>query len=151
MDVLKRNEAKTKRLRTLSSMAVLQFGVFVILICLIWINETMDLSLLYFGVESGSPSIFRGCILTASALICFIVSAGATYLHATHVIKGWLVVCASCKKVKLNSVAWEEIDTYLHEKSLACISHGICPDCSEKIVKEIDGVGARVKDEESLS
>ncbi|MBI2524365.1 MAG: hypothetical protein HYV93_00085 [Candidatus Rokubacteria bacterium] len=42
---------------------------------------------------------------------------------------------AYCKKVRNDSNYWQTIEAYIGERSAATFSHGICPDCREKIVQ----------------
>jgi GAF domain-containing protein len=50
-------------------------------------------------------------------------------------LQGMLPICAYCKKVRNDRNYWEQIETYIGERSQATFSHGICPDCRESIVK----------------
>ncbi len=47
-----------------------------------------------------------------------------------------LSLCAWCKKVKRGDNSWETIERYLTESGIGNISHGICPDCAEKIFEK---------------
>jgi len=44
-------------------------------------------------------------------------------------LHGLLPICASCKKVRSDEGAWEEIEHYVMDHSDAEFSHGICPSC----------------------
>ena len=52
-------------------------------------------------------------------------------------LKGIIPICASCNKVRTNQGFWhqEEIDFSDHLE--AKFSHGICPDCVEKLYPQI--------------
>jgi hypothetical protein len=50
-------------------------------------------------------------------------------------LQGMLPICAYCKKIRDDSNYWQTIEAYIGERSAATFSHGICPDCREKIVK----------------
>ncbi|MBI2524366.1 MAG: GAF domain-containing protein [Candidatus Rokubacteria bacterium] len=50
-------------------------------------------------------------------------------------LQGLLPICAYCKKIRNDSNYWQSIEAYLGERSQATFSHGICPDCRERIVK----------------
>ncbi len=45
-------------------------------------------------------------------------------------------VCAWCKKIKLDEKSWEPLERYLGELTLGTITHGICPQCAEKIFEK---------------
>jgi hypothetical protein len=48
-------------------------------------------------------------------------------------LKGLLPICASCKNVRDDKGYWQQIEAYVSEHSDAEFSHGICPDCAEKL------------------
>jgi len=49
------------------------------------------------------------------------------------VLSGLLPICASCKKIRDDKGYWNQMEAYIHEHSEAQFSHGICPDCVEKL------------------
>ena len=51
-------------------------------------------------------------------------------------LSGMLPICASCKKIRNDKGYWEQLEAYLYEHSNAQFSHGICPDCIEKLYPE---------------
>jgi hypothetical protein len=44
-------------------------------------------------------------------------------------LRGLLPLCAHCGKVRDDEGYWQDVATYLHERTDAKVSHGICPDC----------------------
>jgi hypothetical protein len=48
-------------------------------------------------------------------------------------LSGMLPICASCKKIRNDKGYWEAIEAYLGEHSEVEFSHGICPDCAERL------------------
>jgi PAS domain S-box-containing protein len=57
-------------------------------------------------------------------------------LDQIKVLSGILPICASCKKIRDDKGQWHKIESYIKEHSEAVFSHGICPDCSEKLYPE---------------
>lgn len=49
-----------------------------------------------------------------------------------------IVLCSSCKKVKLKDGTWTEVDGAFDESIFARISHGICDICMKKLYPEFD-------------
>jgi PAS domain-containing protein len=47
-----------------------------------------------------------------------------------------LPVCASCHKVRDESGGWSDLGQYLEKRAVA-VSHGICPDCSERLYGDL--------------
>ncbi len=50
-------------------------------------------------------------------------------------LEGILSVCAYCKKVQDDS-RWRQMESYVTEHSEAQFSHGICPECLDKMMKD---------------
>ena len=54
------------------------------------------------------------------------------------VLKGFLPICASCKKIRDDQGRWNRIESYISDRSEAKFSHGICPECAKILYPEID-------------
>jgi phosphoserine phosphatase RsbU/P len=52
--------------------------------------------------------------------------------HVRH-LQGLLPICSYCKKVRDDQNYWHAVDNYLAVNSDVHFSHGICPECFEKI------------------
>jgi sigma-B regulation protein RsbU (phosphoserine phosphatase) len=53
-------------------------------------------------------------------------------------LQGLLPICSYCKKVRNEADYWEQVDSYLTSHSDIRITHGICPQCLETIMKQLD-------------
>ena len=53
-----------------------------------------------------------------------------------QVLRGLLPICASCRRVREDAGSWRQIEAYVMEHSEATFSHGMCPDCWEKLRQE---------------
>lgn len=51
-------------------------------------------------------------------------------------LSGLLPICASCKKIRDDKGYWKQIESFIEVHSEAKFSHGICPDCAEKLYPE---------------
>ena len=56
----------------------------------------------------------------------------------TKVLRGFLPICASCKKIRDEQGRWNQIEEYIHDRSEAEFSHGICPECIKKYYKGLE-------------
>jgi len=56
-------------------------------------------------------------------------------------LKGFIPICASCKKIRDDSGYWNQIESYIKEHSDAEFSHSICPDCVKKLYPNLDTPG----------
>ena len=56
-------------------------------------------------------------------------------LTNVKLLQGLLPICCYCKKIRNDQNYWQQVDTYIADHSEAQFTHGICPECREKIVK----------------
>jgi len=60
-------------------------------------------------------------------------------LANVKMLQGLLPICLYCKKIRDDQNYWQQLDKYVAEHTKARFSHGICPECYEKVVKpELD-------------
>ena len=48
-------------------------------------------------------------------------------------LSGLVPICANCKKIRDDKGYWMQLEGYLQEHSHAKFSHGVCPDCMQKL------------------
>ncbi|VAX20467.1 diguanylate cyclase/phosphodiesterase (GGDEF & EAL domains) with PAS/PAC sensor(s) [hydrothermal vent metagenome] len=53
-------------------------------------------------------------------------------------LQGILPICSFCNKVRDENDNWRPVDTYIHERSEAQVSHSICPDCAREQYPDLD-------------
>ena len=53
-------------------------------------------------------------------------------------LSGMLPICSYCKKIRDDKGYWNQLETYLSEHSGTEFTHGICPDCAAKVIKDLD-------------
>lgn len=58
-------------------------------------------------------------------------------LNKIKTLKGIIPICAACKKIRDDKGYWNQIESYIKEHSEADFSHGICPECAEKLYPEL--------------
>ena len=47
-----------------------------------------------------------------------------------------LPICSNCKKIRDDKGYWNQIESYIRDHSETEFTHGICPECSEKLYPE---------------
>ena len=52
-------------------------------------------------------------------------------------LKGLIPICASCKKIRDDEGFWNHLESYISKHTDAVFTHGICPECAEKMREEI--------------
>jgi hypothetical protein len=54
-------------------------------------------------------------------------------LQEVRILRGFLPICASCKKIRDDNGYWTQIEGYIKDHSEAEFTHSICPDCAKKL------------------
>jgi len=54
-------------------------------------------------------------------------------LDRAKTLRGLLPMCAWCKKIRNDKGYWQKVETYVQEHSDASFTHGICPDCLNRV------------------
>ncbi len=54
-------------------------------------------------------------------------------LARVKTLSGLLPICANCKKIRDDRGEWLALEVYVRDHSEADFSHGICPECAEKL------------------
>ncbi len=89
---------------------------------------------------------------TIMLLLCFLIIAYSTFkiqfllrekndtsrprLSQVKTLSGLIPICASCKKIRDDKGDWQRIEEYIEERTNAEFTHGLCPDCFDKLLKE---------------
>jgi len=53
-------------------------------------------------------------------------------------LRSLLPVCAWCKKVRTEDGEWHPLEAYLESTSRSRITHGMCPECEQKVFGKMD-------------
>ena len=48
-------------------------------------------------------------------------------------LRGIIPICAACKKIRDDKGYWQQVEAYIRDRSEAEFSHGICPECVDKL------------------
>jgi CHASE3 domain sensor protein len=56
-------------------------------------------------------------------------------------LQGLLPICSWCKKVRRDETYWQSVESYVAEHTDARFTHGICPECRERVRAELKGGG----------
>lgn len=93
--------------------------------------------------ETGTLGIaLVNCLIRTSVLCTFVylIDRVATQSHRLRrrvgMLEGVLPICAWCKRIRNDEGLYESLEEYISRRSEACFSHGICPDCGQKLYPE---------------
>ncbi len=60
-----------------------------------------------------------------------------TALQRVDELAELLPICAWCHRVRDDSGYWERVEAFLERNTRRSITHGVCPDCSDRALAEI--------------
>jgi hypothetical protein len=56
-------------------------------------------------------------------------------LSEVKTLQGMLPICSYCKSIRNDQNFWQKVENYITERTDVMITHGICPDCYDEVVK----------------
>ena len=59
-------------------------------------------------------------------------------LSEVKTLSGLLPICAVCKKIRDDKGYWNQLEIYIRKHTGAQFSHGICPECAQKMYPELN-------------
>jgi hypothetical protein len=138
------DEAKTIKLPKEKPSGILwvEAAGFSFLIGLSWLTEAIRIPHFLFG-EAFVPNWRRAALRTIIMLLIWfwVYMVTRRLLKRLHHLEEFLRVCGWCRKV-CHDGEWVAMENFLNSKFDTKTTHGMCPDCLKKKVKEI---GAKEK------
>jgi response regulator RpfG family c-di-GMP phosphodiesterase len=58
-------------------------------------------------------------------------------------LKGFIPICASCKKIRDDEGYWNQLEAYISKRTDAVFSHGLCPECAEQARAEMKRISKK--------
>jgi DNA-binding response OmpR family regulator len=56
------------------------------------------------------------------------------YTTQVHRLEEMMPMCSYCKKIRDDKNYWQQIESYINERTGAEISHSVCPECYQRVV-----------------
>jgi len=105
------------------------------IVILIWIDEILDIPHNLLGAPATlinwRESLFESVAIVGCGMI--LIKATRALFAEIQYLEGFLLVCAWCKRIRDEQGEWEQMEAYIHSHSEAVFSHGVCPDCEDKL------------------
>jgi PAS domain S-box-containing protein len=58
-------------------------------------------------------------------------------LDSNKVLRGLLPICSSCKNIRDERGSWQQIETYIRNRSEADFTHSVCPECAKLLYPDL--------------
>ena len=59
-------------------------------------------------------------------------------MSSVQTLQGLLPICCYCKKIRDDGNYWHRVENYISGHANVRFSHGICPDCSDKMKSDLN-------------
>jgi hypothetical protein len=112
---------------------------FLIVVVLTWSDAIFDLAHAILGLPHREMDINRTALTTAVIVLLWMFSAYKIYLVVSRLsyLESFLHVCAWCRKIEHND-RWLSLEAHFMQKTGGRVSHGICPECSERLQRQLE-------------
>ena len=60
-------------------------------------------------------------------------------LASVKQLSGMLPICSYCKRIRSDKDYWQQVESYIADRTDAEFSHGVCPGCFEKMRADFEG------------
>ncbi|MCD4706200.1 MAG: hypothetical protein K8S62_00500 [Candidatus Sabulitectum sp.] len=112
---------------------------FLCIIMFIWLDEVIDIPHLLLGAES-TPLNWRESLsesMIVAIIGVLIISYTKKLIRRVKILEGFLPICSSCKRIRDSKGHWHQMESYIRDKSEAEFTHGLCPDCADKLASRL--------------
>lgn len=111
---------------------------FSLIIAMIWLTDYFQLSQLWFA----DPPTFNFVRPTIRSLVVIVVWLAVHFatrrlLKRLHQLEEYLLICAWCRRIGHDS-DWISMEQYFGSALSTPTTHGICPDCAEKVRASVE-------------
>ena len=120
-------------------LVLVELTAFMVVIVLIWLDEIIDIPYHMLGAEA-TPVNWRESLFETLLIapICLVIMYYTKMLfRKLKYLEGFLPICSSCKKIRDDNGNWQQMESYIRDRSEAQFSHGICPHCAKKLYPEL--------------
>ena len=60
-------------------------------------------------------------------------------LQDVKTLRGLIPICSYCKRIRNDAGFWLQVDAYIQQHTAAEFSHGVCPECKERVYQDLRG------------
>ncbi len=78
-------------------------------------------------------------VVVLSVPIVYVVSRLLELRREVKILEGLIPICAWCKKkIRDDNGEWQDVDHYISMRGKVEFTHGLCPECYNKLIAEED-------------
>jgi hypothetical protein len=121
-------KSELSKISALKWVLIAEIGGLIIIILSCWLTEFYD------------PPFSWSQVLIETAAIAIVGSLTLYFtlqlIKRIKYLEGFLVICASCKRIREIDGRWVNFEQIISSKSELQFSHGMCPECAKKLYSE---------------
>jgi len=103
-----------------------------------YLTKPFDPGELRARIEVGRRLVeMQEALIESRALISAKVQELRLALEQIKTLRGIVPICANCKKIRNDKGYWQQVEVYVHDHTEAEFTHGICPECIQKLYPEL--------------
>jgi hypothetical protein len=131
--------------RPLHYIAFWQAMSFILLVCALWTCEAFGL------LHEGPVDVKRTVLMTTLIILSAFIAVSHTYIQERRILRGLITICSYCRKIRVADHLWTQIEQFVSQHSHADFTHGVCPDCFQKLTDKLtDEKDADQKDQQQV-
>lgn len=119
----------------LERIALWQLCCVFFIIAAVWLFEGIDLPARLRGVPTASADWRSATWHSIVALVFGLAAVLPIYLYQRRFTRKAVTICSYCRRVQVDEEEWTAIEAYFAEKTHVTYSHGVCPDCRDRVMK----------------
>jgi hypothetical protein len=116
--------------------AAWQLLALLVLVGAVWLNEALDWPEFFFGAPSATPDWTSASLLTGAVCLAALISIFPLYVLKRVARREAVTICSYCRRIQADPQSWERVEAFFAKKTFAAVSHGVCPDCSAKVMQD---------------
>lgn len=104
-----------------------------------WLDFSVALKM--FALNHMSMALFFGVLGAVFGVLTVLLNRQK---KRADILEGLLPICSYCRRVRDDhglvdtEVRWHNVETYIVKKTETKLTHGICPECREKVMEQTD-------------
>ena len=122
-------------------MTAIEIAGFSLVVLFLWLDELLDFPhLIFHGPATPiniTESVFESVIVIVLGTIVVLLTR--RMLKQIRHLKGFHRICADCRRIE-TAEGWIQLEAWVRDGSEADFSHGLCPECSERWMSQLDSI-----------
>jgi len=99
----------------------------------IWLCEICDFHAIFLGAEPSDINWKSASMLSVMVLGWGLAAVAPVHVYHRRNFSKSVTICSYCRRVHAED-EWHQMEMFFADKTHATYSHGVCPDCCDKVM-----------------